>query len=166
MWRIVSDLWKPLPHILARVSLYMPPKTPYACIHIRRGDKVAIGEDDFFPIEDYFAALVAYAPGIKVVYLMSDDFRVFHQACERFPDYHICQGPEHRRRGYDQSSFEAARLDEVREQTENLILDLEIARQSKVFIGTFKSHLFRLVEFLRDEDGIDISSRDRPNSHM
>ena len=164
--RILLDLWKPRPHLLARVATFLPPRTPFACIHIRRGDKVATGEDEYFPTEAYFSALQSAAPDINVVYLMSDDHRVYSEAYQAYPDYQLYQGPHHGQTGYDQAAYEAAPQSEVQQRTEEVIVDVEIARRAAVFVGTFRSNLFRLVEFLRDEPGIDISHQDRANSSM
>ena len=164
--KILLDLWMPRRHLIARAATFLPGDRPFACIHIRRGDKVATGEDDYFPTEAYFQALKSAAPEIKVVYLMSDDNRVYEEACRAFPGYQIYQGPQHGQTGYDQAAYEAAPRSQVQQHTEDLIVDVDIARRAAVFVGTFKSNLFRLVEYLRDEPGIDISGRDRRHSSM
>ena len=139
----------------------MRPKSDYITAHIRRGDKITSGEDRYYDLGEYVSVIRRIAGPVRTLFVMSDDIRVLQSVQREMPEYNVLYNPEHSQQGYSQDEFENFARSEVRQTTDTLIAELEIARCSAAFVGTYGSNVFRLVEYLRGNRCIDISDVDR-----
>ena len=156
MRSILKRIWSLHDHIAEAAAAHRPPQ-PYLAVHVRRGDKVTSGEDRHFALEEYVAAILSVDGPARTLFVMSDDSRVVMEFKRMLPDYAISCFGAAERWGYDQGDFETLPKSEVRQETECLIAEVEIAREADVFIGTLGSNLFRLLTYLRTGECIDIS---------
>jgi hypothetical protein len=137
-----------------RYSLQIP--KPYAAIHVRRGDKVDgfnwkgrfIVEGEDIPIENYLHTLTTIMPGVKNLFIMTDDYRIVESIRSTDHSYNVftlCDKDEHGYRQYDFNSNEdLSKADAVK----RLIAEVQIACNSKVFAGCFKSNVSRYIALM------------------
>lgn len=156
MRSILKRIWCLHDHIAEVAATHRPPQ-PYLAVHVRRGDKITSGEDRLFELEEYVAAILSVNGPARTLFVMSDDTRVVSEFQILLPDFAITSIGVGEKRGYHQGNFTALSKPEIRQETECLIAEIEIARQADVFIGTVGSNLFRLLTYLRTGECIDIS---------
>ncbi len=132
---------------------------PYIAIHVRRGDKLR--EDDrLYEIEEYISILTDHNKHKKIrnVFVLTDDFRAYSQLKEALADAFVFSFVTKQQRGYDESVHDFYPLAEKHKRLVDFLVDIEIARHSDFFIGSFTSNLFRLVcYFKRGNDCFDLS---------
>ena len=127
---------------------------PYASFHIRRGDKVRgrvvegmthRPESEVIPVERYLEMLQRTAPGVRIVYVLTDDYSAVDELQASAPtlQFHTISNASHR--GYDQRTFSAFPVDAKRTERLELIAETEIAMRSVVFIGMFGSNVSRFI---------------------
>ena len=160
MHTLITELWQPVARICPLIES-MRPKGAYITVHIRRGDKVTSGEDRLYELEEYVSAIQCIPGEVRNLFVMSDDVRVIQAMQKRMPEYNILYNSALSQHGYNQEQFGLSARSEVMTATDLLIAELEIARCSAMFVGTYGSNVFRLVEYLRGSRCIDISGVDR-----
>ncbi len=167
--RILKNIWKIKPEILsdiknAKISI----DHDYAVFHIRRGDKIKTGEDNFYPVEDYMNKLKSINSSIKTVFVMSDDFSVYTELKNKFLDYEFITLISDSKKGYKNSDFNQMKKSQKKVEIINLLTEIEIARESKIFIGSFRSNLYRLIEYYKLENCYNIGFKNDqdPNIYL
>ena len=88
---------------------------------------------------------MTYAPEIKSIFVMTDDYRVIDDFRKVGRDYSIHTLCRREETGYSQLEFSS--LDPVRktDQIRRLIAETQIAASSDVFLGGYKSNVARFV---------------------
>lgn len=124
-----------------------PIPTPYAAIHVRRGDKL-ISEAKPVELDDYIKTLQAVAPDIKHVFLATDDYAVVSEFKERFPDYTVTTHCQPARQGYRQAQFNQGAPEQKRRETLDLMADIQCIAAARHFVGTFSSNIGRFVALM------------------
>lgn len=158
MNKILKEIWKIKPCVLEKIEdLKIDIESDYAVFHIRRGDKLTTGEDVLYDEKDYMGRFVDLESGIKTVFVMSDDYSVFVVLKKLFPSFNFVTLISPSEKGHNQADFNK-KSDLKKEMSAlNLLTELEVARNSKIFIGSRKSNLFRLVEYFKIDGCFDIS---------
>jgi hypothetical protein len=128
-------------------------KRPFAAFHIRRGDKVGgyvvngqvIREGDDIACSAYVDLLNRRAPAVRSIFVMTDDYRCVEEVRSAAPGrtvHSFCLPSE---RGYQQDEFSAFDLGRKSASLKRLVAETEIAAESDLFIGGFKSNVARFV---------------------
>lgn len=128
-------------------------KMPFAAIHVRRGDKTngyTVGnniviEGDRVPLGNYVSMLRKKAPHVKSLFVMTDDYRVvddLRSMDSSLAIFTLCQKDEH---GYDQGIFDSQAARSKIIGIRRLIAEVEIASQSHIFVGCYKSNVSRYI---------------------
>ncbi len=154
---ILSDIWIIRPEILSKINSEIPTE-PYICIHIRRGDKITSGEDKEYNINDYIKTLSKLNSNVKTIFLMSDDYNAYLELKKNLPEYNILTKLNEDKIGHNQKKFNSLSQEKIKKETILLLTEIEIAKRSEVFIGTFASNLFRLIEYFKLDNCYDISN--------
>ena len=119
--------------------------SPFAAVHVRRGDKtegytddrgqIVIEGDEVAP-QVYVKRLIPYAPEIKSIFVMTDDYRVIDDFRKVGRDYSIHTLCRREETGYSQLEFSS--LDPVRKTDQIRRL---IAETNCRFIGRISRRL-------------------------
>ena len=126
----------------------------YAAIHIRRGDKVngyisssgnMIVEGDDCPLGDYLACIRNTSPSVKLIFVMTDQYEVVQSLRSMAPELEIFTLCQNREKGYVQSEFNLLKKQEKVLAIKRMILEVEIASNSQIFFGCYKSNVSRFV---------------------
>lgn len=161
MNHILLNIWNLQPEILKMVKdMKMEINEDYAVLHIRRGDKVATGEDGYYTENDYMQRLVELKSDIKTIFVMSDDYSVFKSLEKQFPNFKFLTLIDPNEKGHLQSEFNRRTKEQKKINAVNLLAEIEMAKESKIFIGSKNSNIFRLVEYFKLKDCYDISSNE------
>ncbi|MEB2776070.1 hypothetical protein SYJ56_12175 [Algoriphagus sp. D3-2-R+10] len=156
MNEILLDFWKFTPETAKAIENIKQKQNldgleNYAVFHIRRGDKVAEAtmEDRSYEVEEYVEKLNVLDPSIKTIFLMTDDYNVFLELQEKFPDFDIYTLSDPISTGHDQETFNNSSPEAKRKHGIDLLTELEVARNGEIFIGSRGSNIFRLVEYFK-----------------
>lgn len=109
----------------------------YIGIHVRCGDKIQ--EAPNYSIHDYMI-LIQKKTEIKNVFILTDDYRIYLQACEHFPDYNFYTLCDENEKGYFHSDFIKTNLETKRLKLSKLFASVDIINKSEFFIGTYSSN--------------------------
>ncbi len=134
---------------------------PYAAIHVRRGDKTEgyvshgkfIIESEIAPLQDYLNLVRKASSGVRRVFVMTDDFSVFAQLKDLFPELEFETLSQDNETGYRQTHFDSLSCDARRASIRRLIAEVHIAAASKVFVGSFQSNVSRYVALVHHSPG-------------
>lgn len=160
MNQILKKIWKIKPEIWKKIEKKLP-KEKYVCIHIRRGDKIQAEEDIKYEVQEYINALLKLNLEINTIFLMSDDFSTYIELRKKLPNYKILTLINSGMRGFNEHTFNASSPENKKRETIALLTEIEIARRSVLFIGTFGSNIFRLIKFFKIDNCIDISGKEK-----
>jgi hypothetical protein len=128
----------------------------FAAIHIRRGDKIegegyvdACGrlviEGETTPISDYINLIRKFAPAIKTLFVLTDDYAAMDELHSLAPELRLLTTCPKSSTGYRNREFLQRPLEERTEAIERILTDVQVASQSALFVGPFKSNLSRFV---------------------
>jgi hypothetical protein len=121
----------------------------YCTLHIRRGDKIK--ESGYISVMKYISAYKHLYPQLDMpVYIMTDSILALKSCLSELPR-DIVFGhslPTCSQEGYDQETFNSLPPTDRYNKTLEIIVDLEIARRSEVFMGTHTSNIFGLLNHL------------------
>lgn len=109
----------------------------HAGMHIRQGDKDE--EAKLYNPDNYIHHLQKYTDE-KIVFVLTDDFRVITRLREDYPDYQfftLCQPEE---RGYSLSELLNSPKKEQRNAFLRLFASMEILEDSSIFVGTYSAN--------------------------
>jgi hypothetical protein len=131
----------------------------YLSMHIRRGDKVsgAKKETDEVSIDNYFEAIQKAHTSSKTLFVATDDFSVIKYIQEKYSEYQIVTSSKPKSTGFVEADFITQSADYRRENTLDLLSDLNVLIHSEVFVGTFSSNIGLIVKNLRPIDAPTIS---------
>ena len=159
--KIFATIWTLRPELLPPIQQGSALQADYIALHIRRGDKIASGEDLGYESKLYAEKLLSLDSPIRRIFLMTDDYKSYHQLKELLPDYTIETSARETDQGWRHREFKQLPPEAIRSETIRLIADIEMARAASIFMGTYGSNVFRLIEFLRQDACISISPRTR-----
>ncbi len=129
----------------------------YSAVQLRRGDKVhgyrgsdgrLIIDTKVVPFEIYATCLQRVAPGLRDVFVLSDDYEAVEEARSQFPQYRLHTLCESHERGYFHADHQSASDEEKLVALKKLLASVIIARESKAFVGTHWSNLSTAVYML------------------
>jgi hypothetical protein len=135
-------------------ALPLPFDGPYAAFHIRRGDKILGSlvdgertppEGQDIPMTTYLTALRREAPGIRAVWVMTDDYRAVAELRALAPDVAFETMCDPEASGYEQTQFTALPVESKLMERRRLIAETEVAIKSSVFVGAFSSNVDRFI---------------------
>lgn len=158
--RLSRDVFKPRADILAtadRLQAELGLDQPFYAVHIRRGDKttgylksngVLRVEGAAVPFDAYAEAAATLAPGLRRVFVLSDDYREVAEAQAQHPQLELITLCTPEEQGYYQDDFLALRRDEQLRSLRRLIVEVLIAARSAAFIGLYRSNVSLMVAAL------------------
>jgi hypothetical protein len=125
---------------------------PFAAFHVRRGDKLGYVrherhwvEGEKAPLTRYLDRLAREAPGLKRVFIMTDDYTVMEEFRHLAPDISFETLCEPGQRGHYEAAFNALTREHKLARLRLLVGETRIAARSSVFSGCFKSNVSRFV---------------------
>jgi len=126
----------------------------YIGVHIRRGDKITSQEMQDIHLDKYINAIVAYKNISPHVYIATDDISIISYIKEKTKTQNITiyYNNLNHSQGFNESDFNQASLKTRKEDTLNVLLDMDVLIHSKFFIGTYTSNLSRVVPFFLGPD--------------
>lgn len=138
---IVKMTWKYNPQTLKYIQeqkkgLNLPEE--YVAIHVRRGDKYT--ECKHTDIDKYFEK-AEKETHIRYAFLSTDDYTVYEEAKERFPNWEIQTLTSKEERGYVHAKYLKKTKQEKNNEFLSFLASVEIMSQSSLFIGTFSSNI-------------------------
>lgn len=130
-------------------------QVPYAAIHIRRGDKVKgyilprsgnlIVEGEDVLLSDYLSTIHRQAPHLRSLFVMTDDYQVVNELQDMNPSLNIFTFCEEVDQGYTQDEFNGLGSQSKTMAIRKLISEVNIACNSQIFVGCYKSNVSRYV---------------------
>lgn len=165
---LLTPLWNFNPatasYIRAQVSALHLRTGAYIAVHIRRGDKLR--ETAPLPVARYAAAVRVLARPREPIFLASDDGSVLRAMRKELPDHALLSLPDlGNRRAHIQSEHNRVWMKRRYNRVADMLAEIEVMREARVFIGTFSSNLGRLVHGLRhasEESSISLDDRWAP----
>ena len=128
----------------------------YFAIHIRRGDKIK--ENSYTQIHEYIQLAKKinkqFLEPIENCFVMTDDCNVIDELQYEWPDLKIFTLCEASNSGHDQSKFNSSSLKSRRDETIKFISELNIAQESKFFVGTYSSNISRFLALIKGKSDI------------
>jgi hypothetical protein len=123
--------------------------TPYAGLHIRRGDKLR--EAKFKPLQDYLKIVDTVTKQENFpVFVATDDQRVIEdikKLSPKRPVYHFVF-PENN--GFDMDKFSVLNKQQQKQQIIQLLAEVEMLIEAQLFVGSFTSNVGMFVGMARD----------------
>lgn len=121
----------------------------YIGVHIRRGDKITSKEMQDIHLEKYVNAIINYKSISSNVYIATDDTSIINDIKEKLVPHGISifYNSQNQSTGFIEAAFNNASKQARREETINVLLDMDILIHSNFFIGTYTSNLSRVVPF-------------------
>ncbi|WP_273444865.1 hypothetical protein [Neolewinella agarilytica] len=83
------------------------------------------------------------------VLVLCDYYRAFEELQDALPEYQLLTNTPSNVRGHDQRTFNRQPKEVIYQDTVRFIVDIELARNAQVFIGSHHSNVFRLVEYFK-----------------
>lgn len=128
---------------------------PYAAIHVRRGDKIKgyisprsgelIIDGDQVILDEYLSILRRRSPHLKSLFVMTDDYQVIDELQTIDPNLNIFTFCEKEEQGYTQDEFNGLGSQSKTMAIRKLISEVDIACNSQIFVGCYKSNVSRYV---------------------
>lgn len=121
----------------------------YIGVHIRRGDKITSEEMHEIRLDNYINTIIQHQEISNNVYIATDDVSVIDYIRTKLycHDINVYYNSLNNSTGYDLNIFNRASMQERREESINVLLDMEVLINAKFFIGTYTSNLSRVVPF-------------------
>ena len=123
---------------------------PFGAIHIRRGDKtegyvksngkIRI-EGEAVGFDEYAAALERLSPGLRRIFVMTDDHREVATARANWPEFEIVSLCSLEDRGYRQTEFRKLSYNDKLRAIRRLVIEVLIAARSTAFAGLYRSNV-------------------------
>lgn len=143
---LLLTLWRPKEEIRNEIEKSQI-AGGYACLHIRRGDKVATGEDIQYDVSVYANKLKALKLSTPKVLVLCDDYRAFEELRDALPGFQLITNTPADVRGHNQIVFNQQPKEAIYQDTVRFITDIELARCAQAFIGSHHSNVYRLIEY-------------------
>lgn len=77
----------------------------------------------------------------RKIFVATDDYTVFENLCNSYPDYQFFTLTKNTKKGYQQSDFNNASPQMRYEETIALFADIEMLSKAELFVGTFTSNV-------------------------
>ena len=128
-------------------SLKLP--DDYIGVHIRRGDKITSKEMQEIHLEKYVNTIINYKNISSNVFIATDDTSIINDIKEKLcpHGFNIFYNSLNQSTGFNEALFNNASKQAKREETINVLLDMDVLIHSCFFIGTYTSNLSRVVPF-------------------
>lgn len=129
------------------VDLDLP--NDYIGVHIRRGDKITSKEMQEIRLDDYVNIIKKNKVISSNVYIATDDssiIKVMKKKLEPF-GFNIFFNNQNKSVGFNEADYNNFSTEAKREETLNVLFDMEVLTHSNFFIGTYTSNLSRVVPF-------------------
>jgi hypothetical protein len=158
-WVFKPEILKEIEILNSKINASIGGKN-YAAFHIRRGDKVAekTFEDRVYYAKEYIDKLIDSGLEIDSIFLMTDDYNAINEFKKNYPTFNFISLADMNDIGHSQDKFNKLDRTEIRRNAVKLFAEIEIARNSKIFIGSRGSNIFRLIEYLRINNCHDLSN--------
>jgi len=144
---IAKMILQPTADITSEHRAAMEDLKPYVAVHVRRGDKVAEGEAEKIEVSEYLRKIQDVAPGVRNIFVATDDYRVVSEFWELRPDLKVVSFCAKSRKGYFHD--ETLKGDHFEKVWKELSVDLHYLRKADHFIGAYSSNISRLAALLR-----------------
>jgi hypothetical protein len=126
---------------------------PYAAIHVRRGDKLQgytwrgnlIVEGENISLRDYLSIIRRKAPHLQSLFVMTDDYQIVEDFRSIDPSLDIFTFFQKVEQGYKQDEFNSLGARSKTMAVRRLISEVEIACNSQIFVGCYKSNVSRYI---------------------
>jgi len=157
---IAKMVLQPTADIVGEHRVAMEDLKLYVAAHVRRGDKVTPGafrveaEAKKIEVPEYLRKIQDAAPGIRNIFVATDDYRVVSEFRELRPDLNVVSFCDKSRKGY----FQSLKVDDRTKAWKEFAVDLYYLRNADHFVGTYSSNVGKLVALLRE--GENCSSLD------
>lgn len=121
----------------------------YIGVHIRRGDKITSKEMQEIRLDKYVKAIINYKSISSNVFIATDDTSIINDIKEKlYPHgFNIFFNRQNHSTGFNEAIFNKASKQARREETINVLFDMDVLIHSNFFIGTYTSNLSRVVPF-------------------
>ena len=121
----------------------------YIGVHIRRGDKITSKEMEEIRLDKYVNTIINYKSVSSNVFIATDDTSIINDIKEKlnFHGFNIFYNSKNQSTGFNEAFFNKASKQTRREETINVLFDMDVLIHSKFFIGTYTSNLSRVVPF-------------------
>ena len=128
-------------------SLKLP--DDYIGVHIRRGDKITSKEMQEIHLDKYVNTIINYKNISSNVFFATDDTSIINDIKEKLcpHGFNIFYNSLNQSTGFNEALFNNASKQAKREETINVLLDMDVLIHSCFFIGTYTSNLSRVVPF-------------------
>ena len=144
-------LWAYQPEIAERVETIKAeiPKfsKPYLSLCIRRGDKII--ESDYAPLELYAKHLQTYENQFQEVFIAGDDLPAIEELASRLTNFKCLYLSPAFKRGYNNAIFSQQSIDIRKDAMTRFFAQVELMRDSAIFIGTKTTNVSWLVSNYR-----------------
>ncbi len=110
----------------------------YVAIHVRRGDKTLEAEHTSLGI---YLDKVKEHSRCRNIFVATDDYTVFEELTDNYPDYQFYTNTPAANRGYDQRTFEHCSEEWRKNELLDLFATVEIMCRSELFVGTMSSNI-------------------------
>lgn len=128
-------------------ALNIPKK--YICLHIRRGDKLREIEGNVFANVSEYIELAKNKSSVIDYFVMTDDVRVVAELENKYKNYRFYTLSD-TQIGFKIETFNDSSKQFRYDSTIALLADIEIAKKSDMFVGTYTSNIFRLVSLFKE----------------
>jgi hypothetical protein len=134
----------------------------FVAIHIRRGDKIEsyidasgklVIEGEKTPISTYIDLIRKFAPAINKLFVLTDDHAAMDELRSYAPKLGLFTLCPEDSMGYRNNEFLQRPLKDRIKAVERLLTDVQIASQSALFVGPFKSNVSRFVTNVHCDPG-------------
>ena len=153
-------VFAPLPELeaeAARLRLELGLDQPFCAVHIRRGDKTEGYprrdgsrriEGRAAPFGEYVGRLEILAPGVRRVFVLSDDHREVADARSLHPELELVTLCEPQEAGYRQPEFLQLSAEQRLRALKRLIVEVLIAVHCRAFVGLYRSNVSLMIAAL------------------
>lgn len=134
IYRFNAPTQESINNILSRIHL----KDPYIGFHIRRGDKDS--EHKATHINDYISKAES-TTDIRQAFVSTDDYRIFEELCEQYPQWEFYTITPCEKRGYYHQQFLKLQPEEKRRDLITMFASMELLCRAKYSFCTFSSNI-------------------------
>lgn len=171
--KVTTHIWKPNSKYQEQITKYMETLPQhYSVLNCRRGDKITTNEAQFIETNHMLNEVLKHCPQTTTIYHITDDYKSFNELEELVKTTHPhiqvltnCLPHEH---GYFIQEFHRMTKGQLEEHVyRQILLSIEIARQSEVYVGTYSSNYCRFIPLIHKNPekclSMDIPWHQNPN---
>ena len=121
----------------------------YIGVHIRRGDKITSEEMKEIHLDNYINTISEHKNISTSVYIATDDVSIINDLKPKLSTlgFNLYYNIFNQSLGFNERYYNQASRQVKREETLNVLLDMEVLIHANFFIGTYTSNLSRVVPF-------------------